>query len=262
MNLLIVLDETCFFHPDFLDKLINKLDKCYNQKKILIGIVNKVPKKNNTNLAIIRYFYLFPFDQIFRLSIIYLFRNLMNIIFQSGYKKTNFSVKGVCNKYKLKSFDINQNINQDIYIQKIKKFKPEILISSKSLIFGKKLLSLPGIIFLNRHTSLLPSYGGPWPVLRAIINNEKKIGVTVHLMTHQIDAGEIVSQNIYSIKNKSLFSIYSETFELSAFTVFQAIKKIKSSKLQTIKNDFKKTYYGMPSKKDIKSFLDKGGKLI
>jgi methionyl-tRNA formyltransferase len=47
---------------------------------------------------------------------------------------------------------------------------------------------------LNMHGSLLPKYRGRSPVNWAILNGERETGVTLHYMTAQADAGDIVDQ--------------------------------------------------------------------
>jgi len=47
---------------------------------------------------------------------------------------------------------------------------------------------------LNIHSSLLPKYRGPAPVLWAIRNGDAEIGLTVHRMDEQFDTGPILAQ--------------------------------------------------------------------
>jgi methionyl-tRNA formyltransferase len=47
---------------------------------------------------------------------------------------------------------------------------------------------------INVHSSLLPRYRGPAPVLWAIRNGDAEIGLTVHRMDEQFDTGPILAQ--------------------------------------------------------------------
>lgn len=47
---------------------------------------------------------------------------------------------------------------------------------------------------LNLHPSLLPMYRGPDPVARQIECGERSPGVTLHLLSREFDAGDIVAQ--------------------------------------------------------------------
>ncbi|GAB7033997.1 hypothetical protein JCM4914_54580 [Streptomyces platensis subsp. malvinus] len=55
-------------------------------------------------------------------------------------------------------------------------------------------LSVPRYGVINVHCSLLPKYRGPAPVLWAIRNGDAELGVTVHRMNEEFDAGPILAQ--------------------------------------------------------------------
>jgi methionyl-tRNA formyltransferase len=56
------------------------------------------------------------------------------------------------------------------------------------------LLQLPPLGWLNVHPSLLPAYRGPAPLFWAFRGGETAIGVTIHFMDQQLDAGDIAAQ--------------------------------------------------------------------
>ena len=262
MKILIIIDETPFFHPDYLDGIVQKLVKRDQYNDVSVGIVNKIPESNNINTPIKKNFYLFNIIELLKLIYIFLLKKILNNLFSEGFGNKNYSVEGVCRKNKLKYFKIQENINKQIYINKIKSLRPDVVLSSNSLYFKKEILNLKNITFLNRHTSLLPSYGGVWPVLQAIKNNEKLVGVTIHLMSGKIDHGNIIAQQKYEITKKSLYKIYGDTFKISIHLSVIAIDLVQSGKLQYIKNNCEYSYNKMPSKNDIKRFISAGGRLI
>ena len=55
-------------------------------------------------------------------------------------------------------------------------------------------LGIPRCGVINIHTSLLPKYRGPAPVLWAIRNGDPEIGVTIHRMDERFDTGPILAQ--------------------------------------------------------------------
>jgi methionyl-tRNA formyltransferase len=60
-------------------------------------------------------------------------------------------------------------------------------------------LALPRFGAMNMHGSLLPKYRGRAPVNWAIVNGEIETGATLHYMTSQPDAGDIVAQRAVPI---------------------------------------------------------------
>ena len=55
-------------------------------------------------------------------------------------------------------------------------------------------LAVPPLGVVNFHPSMLPRYRGPTPVAWAIRNGETEIGVTLHRMAPDLDAGPILAQ--------------------------------------------------------------------
>jgi methionyl-tRNA formyltransferase len=56
------------------------------------------------------------------------------------------------------------------------------------------MLDIPSHGFLNMHPSLLPRHRGPEPLFWTFRNGEASAGATIHRMTGDLDAGDIVVQ--------------------------------------------------------------------
>ena len=73
--------------------------------------------------------------------------------------------------------------------------KPDLLITAA---YGQyvptKLLNAPTFKAINVHASLLPKYRGAAPIHYAVLNGDKKTGVTIMYMEQKMDAGNIISQ--------------------------------------------------------------------
>ena len=128
------------------------------------------------------------------------------------------------------------------------------------LIFKEEILSIPKVCCINRHSSLLPSYAGLWPIFHAYINDEKFVGVSVHKMNNKIDSGDILHQEKIPIKkNDTIFSLYMKSFKISARAIILSIKHLDKSISPQNSND---SYFSFPTNADWKVFRDKGGKFI
>ena len=66
-------------------------------------------------------------------------------------------------------------------------------------LLGEALLVLPRMAAVNLHGSLLPAYRGRAPLNWALVNGERTTGVTLHHMTVEADAGDIVAQEAIAI---------------------------------------------------------------
>jgi methionyl-tRNA formyltransferase len=58
----------------------------------------------------------------------------------------------------------------------------------------ESVLSTPRFGVINVHSSMLPKYRGPAPVLWAIRNGDAQIGLTVHRMDSRFDAGPVLAR--------------------------------------------------------------------
>jgi methionyl-tRNA formyltransferase len=80
-------------------------------------------------------------------------------------------------------------------VDQIGEYSPDIIIVS---CFARRLpdsvLSIPDIGCFNLHPSLLPAYRGPVPLFWQFRAGVKEFGITLHRMSSQLDAGNIVAQ--------------------------------------------------------------------
>ena len=121
----------------------------------------------------------------------------VNIVGVVGPKKdhvmyTNF--KDFVSNRGLNFIEYN-NLNDEIFIQKIKDLKADMaVVCSFNYKIPKVMLESIKDGFVNLHPSLLPSYRGANPYSNSIINDEKITGVTLHFMNETFDTGDIIAQ--------------------------------------------------------------------
>ncbi|QIY84952.1 methionyl-tRNA formyltransferase [Chryseobacterium sp. NEB161] len=78
--------------------------------------------------------------------------------------------------------DAVQQLNADVFVVVAFRMMPQVLFS------------LPRLGTFNLHGSLLPDYRGAAPINYAVINGEKKSGVTTFFINEKIDEGNILLQ--------------------------------------------------------------------
>jgi len=75
------------------------------------------------------------------------------------------------------------------------KNKPDLgVIAYFGRIIPQRILQIPKMGFVNAHPSLLPRWRGPSPVQNTILAGDQKTGVTIHLTSQEVDAGDILTQ--------------------------------------------------------------------
>jgi len=105
-------------------------------------------------------------------------------------------------------------------------------------ILSPEVLSLPGLLAINLHGSLLPKYRGAAPTNWAIINGDKVSGVTIIRMNERMDEGGIILAREAVIDEEDTNITLSETLSaLGTETLMEAIDLIESGKAAFKKQD-------------------------
>tara|TARA_B100000767_G_scaffold167761_1_gene157132 strand:+ start:581 stop:1321 length:741 start_codon:yes stop_codon:yes gene_type:complete len=119
-------------------------------------------------------------------------------------------------------------------INKIKKDNNNLgLIFNFGLIIPEKIIKSYKLGIINIHKGDLPKYRGRNPLVWAFLNNEKKIGVTSHLIDIKIDRG-------YLLKKIFIKRNYNDDIETIDRKIIQNIPKlILQSKINLLKKNYK-----------------------
>lgn len=73
--------------------------------------------------------------------------------------------------------------------------RPDLIcITGFPWLLGPELLAIPSAGALNAHAALLPRHRGPLPLFWIYYHDDRETGVTVHRVTEQADAGDILEQ--------------------------------------------------------------------
>lgn len=139
------------------------------------------------------------------------------------------------------------DINHPLWVERIRRMDPDILFSFYyRKVLKQPILDIPKAGCLNLHGSLLPRYRGRCPINWVLINGEKETGVTLHYMTAQPDAGDIVSQKEIGITgNDTARSLHDRMVKASAELLASVLPYTKDGTAPRVpQDDSKATYYG------------------
>ena len=103
-------------------------------------------------------------------------------------------------------------------------------------ILPKEVLDLPKYGSINVHASILPKYRGSAPIEYAIMNGDKKTGVTIMYMDEGMDTGDIIKISKLSIEdNDTGGSIHDKLSMLGKDTLECTLKDIFNGNITRIK---------------------------
>lgn len=261
---LVIVDEP-LFHPRFVADVVRRL------KSDIIGITI-VPDKNGRPF-LKKYFWLWRFLGVkgclyfaVRKSIFAVLRTMNRPAGNTKYQ----TVGDVAKQGNIPIYTVD-SINEPAHLKYLKRLNIDLIVAAQGQIFRRGLLEIPRYGCLNRHGGLLPEYKGLWPVFWAMLNDEREIGVTAHMMEEKIDTGRTISEKrIRIMPQDTMFSLYQKAFNISGEVVYKAVKKIYKEikdggrvNLKGKKNlSEKEQYYSMPGINDIRLFKKKGFRIM
>lgn len=259
MKVFLVVDETRFFQPGFLAEFLRRT----NAEVVGAALVTRVPPSNSIESYFIKNWGVLRLREIVRLV---LWKASIAIRDRLGSKSVNrpfYSVASVLRFFKVGFIAVKDDINQYPYLSHIRALQPDVIISSNSLIFREELLSIPKIGCINRHSALLPSYGGLWPVFQAVRSGESETGVTVHWMDAGIDTGSIISQKSIRVSpDDSVADVYEKCFAISADVVLDALGRIERKDMVLSEQACASSYFSFPTAEHWAEFRSRGRRFI
>lgn len=115
------------------------------------------------------------------------------------------------------------------------------------------LLEIPPKGFINFHFGLLPKYRGIDPVFWQIKNQEESGGITVHLMTEEVDAGPVIHQEHTMLMAGENYGLHCQRIGGLAPSLVDKILEALSSKAQQYQliEKAEKHFDWKPNKKDL-----------
>lgn len=140
--------------------------------------------------------------------------------------------------------------NNNAVIEKIKNLKPDVIcVVAYGKILPKELLELAKFGAINVHGSLLPKYRGAAPIQWAIINSDKKTGITIMYMDEGLDTGDIISmQETEILPNETLGELWERLAVMGANLLVNTLELMNKEGVNRVKQGTEATYAPMLTK--------------
>lgn len=132
---------------------------------------------------------------------------------------------------------ISRNMNDSGLLEKVMRWRPTIfLVAGWYHIVPKIWREIAPAYGL--HASLLPDYSGGAPLVWAMINGEKKTGITLFQMDDNVDSGPIAGQKEEQILPKdTIATLYARIEERGVELVLEALPRIATGDFQLRNQD-------------------------
>ena len=146
-----------------------------------------------------------------------------------GQKVNPSPIEEFCKKNKI-SFSNPPNLNSEEELKIFKRLSPDIVVVvAYGQIIPKSFLDVVKFGFINIHASLLPKWRGAAPIQRAIMNGDKKIGVSIMKIKEKLDSGPILtSKEIELDQNATHGEMEKKLSLMGADLLIQSLKTVEA----------------------------------
>ena len=161
-----------------------------------------------------------------------------------GQKVNPSDIEEFCVKNKI-NFSSPENLNNENEMKKFKKLNVDlVVVVAYGQIIPKNFLSLAKFGFINIHASLLPKWRGAAPIQRAIMNEDKKIGISIMKVEEKLDSGPVLISKEFDLNREITFGeIEKKLSEVGANLLLESLKIIERGNPKFVNQDHSKATY-------------------
>ncbi|WP_310417097.1 amino acid adenylation domain-containing protein, partial [Chamaesiphon sp. OTE_8_metabat_110] len=121
---------------------------------------------------------------------------------------------------------------------------------SNSTILAREILALPRQFAINCHDGPLPKYGGMNAPAWAIINGERRHGISWHQIAERVDAGDLLKQVSFEIEEcETAATLNSKCYEAIISSFPELIAKLASGNISPVKQNLQERSYFLSAQK-------------
>ena len=147
-----------------------------------------------------------------------------------GMKLVASPVKEFAIEKNLKIFQPEKVRKNEEFINQIKDLNPDVIcVVAYGKILPKEILDIPRLGCINVHGSLLPKYRGAAPIQWAVLNGDKKTGITTMYMDVGMDTGDmILKQEVEIGENETTGELWDRLSKIGGKLLVETLKQIEN----------------------------------
>jgi methionyl-tRNA formyltransferase len=168
-----------------------------------------------------------------------------------GQKINSSPIELFCKNNDL-SFFSPASLNNEKELKIFKKLLPDVVIVvAYGQIIPKSFLDIPKFGFINIHASLLPKWRGAAPIQRAIMNSDKKIGVSIMKIEEKLDTGAVLASKELELDQNIIHGdIEKKLSQIGALLLIENLKNIQNGKSKFVIQKHSEATYAKKINKD------------
>jgi methionyl-tRNA formyltransferase len=125
-----------------------------------------------------------------------------------------------------------EKLKSPAFLASLRDLKADLQVVVAFRMLPEAVWNMPPMGSVNLHGSLLPQYRGAAPINWAVINGEKKTGVTTFKLKHEIDTGNILLQEAFPIgENETAGEVHDRMKVIGASLLVKTITGLANNTL-------------------------------
>ena len=138
-------------------------------------------------------------------------------------------------------------------IRQLRKYPADVMVVvAFGQILPKQVLEMTRYGCINVHASLLPAYRGAAPIQWAIINGEKRTGITTMRMDEGLDTGDmILKEEVVITSEETGASLHDKLAKVGASLLVETLRAIEEGRVTFEKQGDSPTSYASMLKKEM-----------
>ena len=123
-----------------------------------------------------------------------------------------------------------QRARDEEFIEELKNLNPDVIVVvAYGQILPESILNIPKYGCINVHGSLLPKYRGAAPIQWAVLNGDKKTGITTMYMDVGMDTGDmILKQEVEIGENETTGELWDRLSKIGGELLVETLKQIEN----------------------------------
>jgi folate-dependent phosphoribosylglycinamide formyltransferase PurN len=159
---------------------------------------------------------------------------------------------------------VTRDVNGVDTVEALRAWTPEVLVSvSAPERLAPEVVEASPMASINLHLGLLPHYAGVAPYFWALRNGEPEAGVTVHLMSGEVDAGPILRQRRLTIEPRDTsLGLHLRLVEAGAEELIGALNELPASIASAAPQELAhRSSFTRPTREDLRELRRRGRRL-
>ena len=131
-----------------------------------------------------------------------------------------------------------ESLKSEEFAETLRQYEADLIVVVAFKMLPKIIWQIPKIGTINIHASLLPQYRGAAPINWAIINGEKKTGVTSFLINEVIDTGNILLQKEVDITDEETAeTLHDKLQESGSQLLLETLKLLENGSVNGVSQE-------------------------